>query len=397
MLMYSRLSSRNLVEQVVHAREYVHELLKLFSLYPPRKDSEHIPSHPYPPLPKETDPPPQPPDHFTYLRFLGILLYLTKGRPDIMAAVSVAGTKSSSPTDRDLSDPYYVVEYLRATQDMGHILRTSTMTALRLYSASPRQQEPYRLYHLILRDHRHIPQPCVKQTAVATSSTHAEARAIFPLAKELNFLIALCQELQIPLELPAIIMEDNSAVVTMANNDSGYTKKCKHFLMVLNYIKEQIALGQIEARKIYGKLNNADMHTKPLRSSDFAHMAHKILGQPAATPSAHTISPTLPAAEHMSMSDMDVRSQPSTERKRSWLSTETDVSNGVKCRKFSYSACFGFDNGCRCKCACSLVDMQMMYLLGMRRYVPTIDTFTLLPSDTVFGEGAIDTLFAVRV
>ena len=43
-------------------------------------------------------------------------------------------------------------------------------------------------------------------------------------------------------------MEDNSAVVTMANNDSGYTKKCKHFLMVLNYIKEQISLGHIEPR-----------------------------------------------------------------------------------------------------------------------------------------------------
>jgi hypothetical protein len=35
--------------------------------------------------------------------------------------------------------------------------------------------------------------------------------------------------------------------------------------MVLNYIEEQIASGQIEARKIYGKLNNADMHTKPFR------------------------------------------------------------------------------------------------------------------------------------
>ena len=69
----------------------------------------------------------------------------------------------------------------------------------------------------------------VKQTAVATSSTHAEARAIFTLAKELNFIIALCQELRIPLELPAIIMENNSAVVTMANSDSGYTKKCKTF------------------------------------------------------------------------------------------------------------------------------------------------------------------------
>ena len=49
-----------------------------------------------------------------------------------MAAVSFAGTKSSSPTDRDLSDLYYVVEYLRATQDIGHILHKSSVSALRL-------------------------------------------------------------------------------------------------------------------------------------------------------------------------------------------------------------------------------------------------------------------------
>ena len=65
----------------------------------PRKDSALAPNHPYPPIPKKTDPPPQPADHFTYLRLLGILLYLTKSRPDIMAAVSFAGTKSSKPTD----------------------------------------------------------------------------------------------------------------------------------------------------------------------------------------------------------------------------------------------------------------------------------------------------------
>jgi hypothetical protein len=58
-------------------------LLKLFSLYPPRKDAASAPNHPYPPLPKETDPPPQPADHFTHLRLLDILLYPTKSRPDI--------------------------------------------------------------------------------------------------------------------------------------------------------------------------------------------------------------------------------------------------------------------------------------------------------------------------
>ena len=111
-------------------------------------------------------------------------------------------------------------------------------------------------------------------------------------------------------------MEDNSAVVTMANNDSVYTKKCKHLLMVLNYIKEQIALGQIEARKIYGKLNNADMHTKPLRSSEFMHMAHKILGQPASTSTTFTTPTSTLPTETMSVSDMDVESQPNNERKR---------------------------------------------------------------------------------
>jgi hypothetical protein len=316
-------------------------LIKLFALYPPRKEHAHKPTHPYSPLPKDSDPPPQPADTYAYLRLLGILLYLTKSRPDIMAAVSFAGTKSSNPTDKDLSDLYYVVDYLRSTQDIGHILHKSTMAALRLYC----EVDASYLLHPDSKGHTGynisfygttgtFHNRSVKQTAVATSSTHAEARAIFTLAKELNFLIALCQEIQIPLELPAIIMEDNSAVVTMANNDSGYTKKCKHFLMVLNYIKEQITLGQIEARKIYGKLNTADMHTKPLRSSEFLSMAHKILGQPppqSPTPSAISL-PTLPTETVSCIMDTDVKSQPSNETKRS-LSTDSAHTPNYKRRK----------------------------------------------------------------
>ena len=217
-------------------------LTKLFFLYPPRKDATHKPSHPYPPLPKDSDPAPQPADHYAnhyaYLRLLGILLYLTKSRPYILAAVSFAGKKSSNPTNRDISDLYYFVEYLRATQEFGHILHKSNMSALRLH------YEVDASYHLHSDSKGHtgynisfygttgtFHNRSVKQTAVATSSTHAEARAIFTLAKELNFIIALCQELRIPLELPAIIMEDNSAV-----GDSGYTKKCKHFLMAQNSV-----------------------------------------------------------------------------------------------------------------------------------------------------------------
>ena len=120
----------------------------------------------------------------------------------------------------------------------------------------------------------------------------------------------------------------------MANSDSGYTKKCKHFLMVLNYIKEQIALGQIEARKIYGKLNTADMHTKPLRSSEFISMAHKILGQPPPQQLTTPVlpSPPLPTETVSCIMDTDVESQPSIETKRS-LSADSVHENNVKRRK----------------------------------------------------------------
>jgi hypothetical protein len=128
-------------------------------------------------------------------------------------------------------------------------------------------------------------------------------------------------------------MEDNSAVVTMANNDSGYTKKCNYFLMVLNYIKEQIALGKIEeARKIYGKLNTADMHTKPLRSSEFLSMAHKILGQPPPQPPMSTVSSfsTLPTETVSCIMDTDVKSQTSNETKRSLLTDSAHMPNSKR-------------------------------------------------------------------
>jgi hypothetical protein len=153
-------------------------LIKLFALYPPRKEHAHKPNHPYPPLPKDSDPPPQTTDTYAYLRlFLGILLYLTKSRPDIIAAISFAGTKSSSPTDKDLSDLYYVVDYLRATQDIGHILHKSTMTALRLYC----EVETSYLLHPDSKDHTgYNTAPLAPSTTAASSKPPSQLHSLMP-------------------------------------------------------------------------------------------------------------------------------------------------------------------------------------------------------------------------
>jgi len=118
----------------------------------------------------------------------------------------------------------------------------------------------------------------MKQQLVATSSTHAEMRAIFTLVKDIMYIITLCKEIKINLHLPAIIMEDNSAVVTVTTDDSAFAKKCKHFLMLINYVREQVELGIIQVFKINGTLNRADMHTKPLRNGEFSINADGIMG-----------------------------------------------------------------------------------------------------------------------
>ena len=126
--------------------------------------------------------------------------------------------------------------------------------------------------------------------------------------------------------------------------------------MVLKYVKEQIFLGQLEARKIYGKINNADLHTKPLRSSSFQHMAHKIRGQPAPIPASTSTSlvdvfPD-PPTEIVSLNGMDVTSQPNTETKRVHLDPTDDISGLKRRRKhllrYITSPVIGSDGGYGC-------------------------------------------------
>jgi hypothetical protein len=111
-------------------------------------------------------------------------------------------------------------------------------------------------------------------------------RAIFTLVKDLLFLLSISTDLQLPIQLPAIIMEDNSAVITITTDDQAYLKKCKQFLiMVINYIREQVDMGLVEIQKIAGEDNMADLHTKPLRDGTFERHAPKILGEKRPAPS----------------------------------------------------------------------------------------------------------------
>jgi hypothetical protein len=258
-------------------------LQKLFKEHPEKigKRKARTPSHSYGPAPahnatiiKEQSPliPVT-----TYLRLLGLLMYLTKSRPDIMTAVSFRATKSTSPTQ----------DIIRATADKGRRIYIGTSSAIQLYCEVDAtylinsDSKGHTGYTLGLHPNGTFYNRSAKQSLVSTSSIHAEMRALYKLVKEKLFIIFICSELNIPLLLPAVIMEDNSAAVTVSNEENAYLKKCEHFIMVVNFVREQLELGLIQVLKIKGELNNADLHTKKLRDESFVTKADNILGSPA--------------------------------------------------------------------------------------------------------------------
>jgi hypothetical protein len=50
-----------------------------------------------------------------------------------MTAVSFEATKSTSPTQTDYDQLYYIVKYIRTTADKGHRIFIGTSSAIQLY------------------------------------------------------------------------------------------------------------------------------------------------------------------------------------------------------------------------------------------------------------------------
>jgi hypothetical protein len=214
-------------------------------------------------------------------------MYLTKSRPGIQASISFAATHAKDPSIEHYRQLLGVVEYIQKTQQEGLIIHSyegSNKSKLQLYchvDASYLTHEDSKSqtgYTLSFGKVGCFYAKSSKQPLVATSSTHAEARALFTLLQDIIYVISICQELGIELQMPVQIYEDNFPVVQLTNNLAPRTKKCKHFLMLINYIKEQVEKGIINIQHIDTDKNLADILTKLLTGNPYITKAQKLLG-----------------------------------------------------------------------------------------------------------------------
>jgi hypothetical protein len=75
-----------------------------------------------------------------------------------------------------------------------------------------------------------------------------------------------------------MVFEDNKPSVQLTELYANRMKKCKHFLMMVAYIKEQVSKRLITIEKIPTKLNPADILSKPTYGSDSVNKRNKALG-----------------------------------------------------------------------------------------------------------------------
>jgi hypothetical protein len=221
----------------------------------------------------------------TYLHLLGALIYLTKSRPDISTAVSFGATHAACPTLGHFEELLHCLSYLLRTRSIG----------LRLVAGERNRSLKLKCYvdasYLTHADSKSHSGYCMsfgeigyfyskssKQQLVTTSSTHAEMRALYSLAVDIVYLVHLCEELGRSLELPCIVMVDNQPVIDLIHGPFVKAKRCKHFLMLVNWVRERVEYGYFELAKVGTADNVADILTKIITGGNYTTKAHLLLG-----------------------------------------------------------------------------------------------------------------------
>jgi KUP system potassium uptake protein len=226
-----------------------------------------------------------PVEQVTYLHLLGALIYLTKSRPDIATAVSFASVFAAHPTAGAYTELLFCLKYLSGTKELGLLLKRGESNRVLVLTC---YVDASYLTHHDSKSHSGF---CLsfgtigtfyaksgKQQLVATSSTHAEMRALYTCVIDIIFVLHLCDELHRPVSKPAIIMEDNQPVIDLTEDFSARSKRCKHFLMLVNYIKEQVSAGLVEIQKVPTSKNIADILTKIVVGDEYRRKALSLLG-----------------------------------------------------------------------------------------------------------------------
>ncbi len=227
---------------------------------------------------------------YDYLRLLGQLLWISRcTRFDISHAVSLLARANRAPTRRHYFDLIRVLLYLKGSIDTDIVYRRLPMehpsrNKLTVYadadfarhagdSSSGRKciTGLIILYNGFLIDYVSKTQP-----TVALNTCEAEYTALSRGGSELVFLRTMLNDTGMLAPGPSTLYGDNTAALAIAKNDMLHTR-VKHLDVKLHFIRQRIAMKEIDVVHIPTRDQLADIMTKPLGAHQFKALMNHIL------------------------------------------------------------------------------------------------------------------------
>lgn len=206
-----------------------------------------------------------------YREMIGSLMYLVMGtRPDLTFTVTYLSRFQEAPTDEHWSALKRVLRYLQGSKDLNLVYqRNPKASILDGYADSDYASDPDPKIQrkstsgFITRVYSNTVQWCSrKQPVTALSTCEAEYMAACIATQELNWMIKILTDMNLTVQLPVVLYEDNQGCKAMSEKDEP--RRTKHMEIKWYYLRQNVAAGRIVMKYISTNNQQADILTKPL-------------------------------------------------------------------------------------------------------------------------------------
>lgn len=209
-------------------------------------------------------------------------MYIMMGtRPDICFSVSYFGRFQDCATDEHFNHLLRVLKYLKTTTNYKlHFCYYSDNTDdLVTYADADWANDSndrksisgccFKLFNNL------ISWSSKKQSVVTLSSTESEFVAVCAASCELLSIKNLLTDMKISYVLPLCLYEDNQSTIRLLKNFEN-NKRCKHLDVKLHFVIDLISKGILKVNYISSTDQLADVFTKSLSYSVFAHFVEML-------------------------------------------------------------------------------------------------------------------------
>jgi len=220
--------------------------------------------------------------NFPYRSLVGSLLFLaTRTRPDLLFPVILLSQYNTCFSGVHEKCLLQVLQYATNTQNLSLNLSECTSDCIYAFTdaswANDRDERKSFGGYLIFLGGVPLSWGCKKQSVVALSSMEAEFMAVVNCLRELHWLSEIFSNF-LPVgnnqKLP-VLFSDSLAAIHFSRNELE-TSRTKHIDIKYFFVKDWLAKGYFELKSVSGKLNLADVFTKPQNSQSLDRFSQAV-------------------------------------------------------------------------------------------------------------------------